>query len=63
MNVTCTNCRTVFDRVVQKGVDIAICTALLGIEYDEVVLTAGDGDFLEAITHIRPKGKSYWIPI
>ena len=43
--------------MVQKGVDVGIITDLISLayegEYNRVVLTAGDGDFLDAIRKVQ----------
>lgn len=57
MNVKCESCEYQGQRIVQKGVDVAICTDLLSLAYEgkfrRVVLTAGDGDFLEAVKKVQ----------
>jgi uncharacterized LabA/DUF88 family protein len=57
MGVTCQHCNTDGERFVQKGVDIAIATDMLSLAYEgkckRIVLTAGDGDFLDAVQRVR----------
>ena len=61
MNIQCDKCNHKGDRMVQKGVDVAIITDLLSLayegEYNRVVITAGDGDFLDAIKKVQSLGK------
>lgn len=61
MNTTCDGCGNKGNRMVQKGVDVGIITDLLSLayegEYDRVVITAGDGDFLDAIKKVQSMGK------
>lgn len=53
----CPSCGTSFDRYVQKGVDVAIATLMIKLAtqgvYDRVILSAGDGDFEDAINYIK----------
>lgn len=63
MNVQCDCCNKIIKRQVQKGVDVGICTAILELadEYKRVVLTAGDGDFIDAIHAVQKKFKEVYI--
>lgn len=63
MNVDCPCCKTQIRRQVQKGVDVGICTAILELadEYKRIVLTAGDGDFIDAIHAVQRKFKEVYI--
>ena len=65
MNITCDSCGNKGNRMVQKGVDVGIITDLLSLayegEYDRVVITAGDGDFLDAIKKVQSIGKEVWV--
>ena len=63
MNVLCDCCNTVIKRQVQKGVDVGICTAILELcdEYKRIVLTAGDGDFIDAVRAVKNKFKEVYI--
>jgi nijmegen breakage syndrome protein 1 len=66
MTVVCSECNTRFERQVQKGVDVGIATLLikLAVEnlYDRLILTAGDGDFEDAISYVKSSlHKEIWI--
>ena len=63
MNVRCDCCNTNIKRQVQKGVDVGIATAILSLtdEYKKLVLTAGDGDFIDAIHTVQKKFKEVYI--
>ena len=63
MNVKCPCCDTLIKRQVQKGVDVGICTSILELsdKYKRLVLTAGDGDFHNAIQVIKDKYKEVYI--
>lgn len=63
MKATCPTCNTCFHRQVQKGVDVGLCTVLLELadDYRRVVLTAGDGDFIDAIRVVKRKFKEVYI--
>ena len=65
MNTTCDSCGNKGNRIVQKGVDVGIITDLLSLayedKYDRVVITAGDGDFLDAIKKVQSLGKEVWV--
>lgn len=57
LHVTCPNCATEFERQVQKGVDVGIATLMIKLayqgKYDCLVLSAGDGDFEDAISYVK----------
>jgi uncharacterized LabA/DUF88 family protein len=62
----CPSCGTRFDRTVQKGVDVAIATLMIKLAaqgiYDRVILSAGDGDFEDAISYLKSDlRKEVWI--
>ncbi|MFZ4285151.1 NYN domain-containing protein [Variovorax sp. HJSM1_2] len=62
----CPSCGTQFDRHVQKGVDVAITTLMIKLAaqdvYDRVILSAGDGDFEDAIAYIKSDlRKEVWL--
>lgn len=54
----CPSCKTKYSRNVQKGVDVRIATQIVSLseEFEQIVLLAGDCDFLDAIKVV--KGKS-----
>jgi uncharacterized LabA/DUF88 family protein len=53
------------DRWVQRGVDVALVTDLLCLAYEgkfkRVVLSAGDGDFIEAVKLVRSRFQQVWL--
>jgi len=55
--VHCTNCSTSFEKLVQSGVDVGIATLAIQLavenEYDRLLLTTGDCDFMDAMTYIQ----------
>lgn len=57
MRCTCPDCSWSFDRTVQKGVDVGIATLILKLatqgQYDRLLLSAGDGDFEDAISYVK----------
>lgn len=66
MHLTCPSCQHAFDRQVQKGVDVAIATLLIKLAaqnvYDRLILSAGDGDFEDAISYVKSElHKEVWI--
>ena len=66
MHIKCPNCANHFDRQVQKGVDVGIATLIVKLAsqnvYDRLILTAGDGDFEDAVSHIKSVlHKEFWI--
>jgi uncharacterized LabA/DUF88 family protein len=66
MSVTCPFCHNHFNRQVQKGVDVGIATLMLKLavqdRYERLILSAGDGDFEDAISYIKSElHKEIWI--
>jgi uncharacterized LabA/DUF88 family protein len=66
MHVECHNCGEHFAREVQKGVDVAIATLVIKLAaqgvYDRLILSAGDGDFEQAISYVKSDlKKEIWI--
>lgn len=65
MNVCCEKCSFKGKRTVQKGVDVSMCTDLLSLAYEgkfkRVVITAGDGDFLDAIKKVQSMFRQVYI--
>jgi uncharacterized LabA/DUF88 family protein len=66
MHMTCPECGHQFDRQVQKGVDVGIATLIikLGAQnvYDRLILSAGDGDFEDAISYVKSElHKEFWV--
>jgi uncharacterized LabA/DUF88 family protein len=66
MHVHCPQCDCRFERPVQKGVDVGIATLILRLasddQYDRLLLSAGDGDFEDAINHVKSDlHKEIWI--
>jgi uncharacterized LabA/DUF88 family protein len=62
----CPQCATAFDRQVQKGVDVGIATLMIKLAtqnlYDRLLLSAGDGDFEDAISYVKSDlHKEIWI--
>ncbi len=62
----CPNCASQFDRQVQKGVDVGIATLIIKLaakgSYDRLILSAGDGDFEDAISYVKSDlQKEIWI--
>jgi uncharacterized LabA/DUF88 family protein len=62
----CRNCGEESSRKVQKGVDVGIATLALTLGskgiYDRLILTAGDGDFEDAIAHVKSElRKEVWL--
>lgn len=53
----CPSCHHSFEREVQKGVDVAIATLLIKLavqkKYERVILSAGDGDFEDAVEYVK----------
>ena len=63
---TCPECKHVFDRQVQKGVDVGIATLIIKLAvqnvYERLILSAGDGDFEDAISYVKSElHKEVWI--
>jgi uncharacterized LabA/DUF88 family protein len=66
LHSTCPSCKMQFDRSVQKGVDVGIATLIikLGVQnvYDRLILSAGDGDFEDAISYVKSElHKEVWV--
>ena len=62
----CPKCATPYDRQVQKGVDVGIATLTIKLAtqnlYDRLILSAGDGDFEDAISYVKSElHKEIWI--
>ena len=60
------NCNHQFDRQVQKGVDVGIATLIVKLaaqnQYSRLILSAGDGDFEDAIAFAKEElHKDIWI--
>ena len=57
LHVTCPKCGHPFDRTVQKGVDVGIATLIIKLatqnKYERLLLSAGDGDFEDAISYVK----------
>jgi uncharacterized LabA/DUF88 family protein len=63
---SCRDCGGESVRKVQKGVDVGIATLALTLGskniYDRLILTAGDGDFEDAISHVKSElRKEVWL--
>ena len=61
-----TESQNAFHSSVQKGVDVGIATLIVKLAaqgvYDRLILSAGDGDFQEAITYIKSElHKEFWL--
>jgi len=66
LHLRCPNCAHPFDRPVQKGVDVGIATLMIKLAiqnvYDRLILSAGDGDFEDAISYIKSDlHKEIWV--
>jgi nijmegen breakage syndrome protein 1 len=66
VHLRCSKCDYEFDRQVQKGVDVGITTLLLKLatqnQYERLILSAGDGDFEDAISYVKNElHKEIWI--
>jgi uncharacterized LabA/DUF88 family protein len=66
MDVTCPDCNNNFKRQVQKGVDVGVATLIIKLasqgRYDRLVLSAGDGDFEDAINYVKSElDKQIWV--
>ena len=62
----CPACRHTFERSMQKGVDVGIATLIIKLAaqnvYDRLILSAGDGDFEDAISYVKSElHKEVWI--
>lgn len=62
---TCEKCNHHGNKHVQRGVDVAICTDLLRLAYEgkfrRVVLTAGDGDLLDAVKLVKSRFQEVYV--
>lgn len=66
VNYDCPKCNHKLVRPVQKGVDVGIATLILKLaaqnQYDRLILSAGDGDFEDAISYVKGDlHKEIWI--
>lgn len=66
MHMACPQCGHSFDRWVQKGVDVGIATLIIKLAaqnvYDRLILSAGDGDFEDAISYVKSElHKEVWV--
>ena len=66
VHLKCPKCDYESDRQVQKGVDVGITTLLLKLatqnQYERLILSAGDGDFEDAISYVKNElHKEIWI--
>jgi len=66
LNVHCPKCHSQFDRQVQKGVDVGVATLIVRLaaqnQYTRLVLSAGDGDFEDAIAFAKEvMHKEFWL--
>ena len=62
----CPSCSHEFDREVQKGVDVGVATLIIKLAtqnlYDRLILSAGDGDFEDAIAFVSDElHKEFWL--
>jgi uncharacterized LabA/DUF88 family protein len=62
----CPACGAPHTRPIQKGVDVGIATLIIKLAaqgvYDRLILSAGDGDFEDAITYIKSElHKEFWL--
>jgi len=62
----CPKCCNKFDRQVQKGVDVGIATLVIKLavqeKYNRLLLSAGDGDFEDAVQYVKDEyKKEIWI--
>jgi len=63
LKIKCPHCSQTSGRQVQAGVDVGICTTMLELmfSYSRIVLTAGDGDFIDAIDIVKKNKKEVYI--
>ncbi len=58
---TCTQCGAESERDIQKGVDVGIATMIMRLSaqnrFDQLILTAGDGDLADAVEYVKQVGK------
>jgi uncharacterized LabA/DUF88 family protein len=62
----CSQCGHSTDRWMQKGVDVGIATLIIKLAaqnvYDRLILSAGDGDFEDAISYVKSElHKEVWL--
>ncbi len=59
--IRCSECKHEFSKPVEKGVDVALVTGLLSLNfknaYDTAIIVGGDKDFLDAIEVVKEHGK------
>lgn len=57
LHLECLDCSHKFSKLVQKGVDVGIATLVIKLaaqnQYDSLILSAGDGDFEDAIAFAK----------
>jgi nijmegen breakage syndrome protein 1 len=66
LHVHCPQCDNKFEREVQKGVDVGIATLIVRLaaqnQYNRLILSAGDGDFEDAIAFAKEEmHKEFWL--
>jgi nijmegen breakage syndrome protein 1 len=66
LQVECPGCHVRFERNVQQGVDVAIATLIVKLsaqnQYDTLLLSAGDGDFEDAVQYVKEElHKEVWL--
>lgn len=66
MHLACPGCGQPFDKAVQKGVDVGIATLIIKLAaqnvYERLILSAGDGDFEDAISYVKSElHKEFWV--
>jgi hypothetical protein len=66
LHLECPSCSTHFAKQVQKGVDVGVATLIVQLaaqnQYDRLILSAGDGDFEDAIKFAKEElHKEFWI--
>ncbi len=66
LHCLCPSCGHQFDRQIQKGVDVGIATLIIKLAtqnvYDRLILSAGDGDFEDAISYVKSDlHKEVWL--
>lgn len=66
LNLHCPSCSHGFEKWMQKGVDVGIATLMIKLAvqnvYDRLILSAGDGDFEDAISYVKSElHKEVWV--
>lgn len=66
VHIECPGCHVRFARDVQQGVDVAIATLIVKLsaqnQYDTLLLSAGDGDFEDAVQYVKEElHKEVWL--